>query len=80
MGPDGVPYPTSTRGIADPLGGIIEAFKPEFGIAIKDPFSPQHREINARYVAPKQRFDTIFEEYVHKRKMIDAGKKTVNTA
>ena len=70
-------YGTTPKGIAGPIGGIIDAFKPSFEINVKDPFSPAHREIGARFIQPKQKFDSIFEEYVHKRKMIDANKKTV---
>lgn len=72
---DGRTYGTTPKGISGPLGGIVDAFKPSFAINVQDPYSPQHREINAKYLKPREGFDSVFEEYVHKRKMIDNVKK-----
>lgn len=61
-------YGTSSKGIAGPLGGLIDYFNPDFSINVIDLNEDQHKEIDHAYVVPKMKFDTIFEEYVSKRK------------
>lgn len=39
-----------------------------------------NREINQSMIVPQKKFDTIFEEYVEKRKKFDAFKQSAATA
>ena len=76
-------YGSTPKGISGNMGGLmsqpipIEAFKPQFNKNIKDPFSPLNREINHSMSdgAQMKQFDSIFEEYIDKRKKFDGAKK-----
>jgi hypothetical protein len=64
-------YQTSARGINGKFGDVFEHFNPTFSIDPRDPNSPMNKEISDTYVRPRMRFDTIFDEYVEKRKKFE---------
>ena len=67
-------YQVANRGINGKFGDVFEHFNPSFNIDPRDPFSPINKEINEAYLKPRMKFDTIFDEYVEKRKKFESAK------
>lgn len=45
---------------------------------IKDPFAKQHAKIDKAFIAPRKKFDTIFDEYIDKQKQFDHLRNQAN--
>ena len=73
-------YGTTPKGISGKLGGLHSPILPgDFGVHIRDPYSPIHKEINEMMIRPARRFNTIMEEYADVRSRFDSVKKKIST-